>query len=286
LINTKLENIIFVSYDTKIIKHGNIIMDENSKPTLDMYKFVQIAYDWFNERLFDKQLSPCIITFQREKNTCGYYSPARWKGETHSVDEIALNPNFFITIRPLELMQTIVHEMCHKWQHDHGTASRSGYHNWEWANKMESIGLIPSSTGRIGGRKTGQKMSDYPQTNGAFEIACKMLANSGHKLPYIDRKTGLYQPSNMLDKNILELTGNTELIITSPFAEQFEISLGNANLNLASQVLPSNKNKIKYTCPSCKTNVWGKSDLKIKCVPCDLVFLAKIEEKQNLGDFI
>lgn len=246
-------------------------MVKQEKPTLDMYKFVQTAYDWFNERLFDNKLSECIITFQREKKICGYYSPARWQNENHSIDEIALNPNYFITIRPLELMQTIVHEMCHKWQHDYGTPSRNGYHNQEWATKMESVGLIPSSTGRIGGKKTGQKISDYPQPDGLFEIACLMLANSGHKLPYIDTRTGISQPIDMLEGNIFNLPNN-ELVLTSPFAEQFEISLGNSNLSLAANLPPTNKNKIKYTCPDCKVNVWGKPNLKIKCMPCDTAF--------------
>ena len=33
-----------------------------------------------------------------------------------------------------------------------------------------------------------------------------------------------------------------------------------------------NKNKVKYTCPSCETNVWGKADLNIRCDDCDEQF--------------
>lgn len=245
--------------------------ETNIKPTLDMYKFMQTCYDWFNERLFDNSLSSCIITFQREKQTCGYFSHQRWQSNEKNVDEIALNPNFFVTIRPLELMQTLVHEMCHKWQHQFGTPSRGGYHNKEWANKMESIGLMPSSTGKVGGKKTGQRMSDYPITGGLFEIACTMLANGGYKLPYIDVKTGLYQPSG---EDLT--TSGMPLILDSPFVEQVKLDYGNSNLSYSLENPPINKKKTKYTCPDCKTNVWGKSGLEIMCVTCDSIFISEI----------
>lgn len=50
--------------------------------------------------------------------------------------------------------------MTHLWQYHFGKPGRRGYHNKEWANKMESIGLMPSSTGQPGGDKTGDKMAE------------------------------------------------------------------------------------------------------------------------------
>jgi hypothetical protein len=32
------------------------------------------------------------------------------------------------------------------------------------------------------------------------------------------------------------------------------------------------RNKVKYTCPKCHTNVWGKPELVIFCGPCDAAF--------------
>ena len=40
-------------------------------------------------------------------------------------------------------MATLVHEMIHQWQEDHGHPPRRCYHNAEWADKMEAIGLMP-----------------------------------------------------------------------------------------------------------------------------------------------
>ena len=47
-----------------------------------------------------------------------------------------------ILSRPIEeSMGTLVHEMVHFWQQEFGTPSRRGYHNREWADKMEALGL-------------------------------------------------------------------------------------------------------------------------------------------------
>ncbi|MCL5237762.1 MAG: hypothetical protein M1353_07940 [Nitrospirae bacterium] len=32
---------------------------------------------------------------------------------------------------------------------------------------------------------------------------------------------------------------------------------------------PNRWTKVKYTCPGCSLNVWGKPGLRIKCVDCD-----------------
>jgi hypothetical protein len=79
-------------------------------------------------------------------------------------------------------MQTLVHEMTHVWQHVFGKPSARGYHNKEWAAKMKSIGLMPSSTGMVGGKETGQRMRDYPIPNGRFLKACDDLFATGWKL--------------------------------------------------------------------------------------------------------
>ena len=161
----------------------------SNKPTIQMYTFIQNAYDFFNERLFNSELPACLLTLQREKNAMGYFSEERWEqGEgKRKIHEIALNPSFFITHKPLELMQTIVHEMVHLWQYEFGKPSHRTYHNKEWADKMESIGLMPSNTGLPGGKRTGQAMSDYPIKNGAFYFQCIAFAQLGYKLPFYDR---------------------------------------------------------------------------------------------------
>lgn len=66
-------------------------------PTFETYNELQTAYDFFNTRLFDGGLPPCLITLQREKRTYGYFSSKRFVGSKSGqmVDEIAMNPSYF-----------------------------------------------------------------------------------------------------------------------------------------------------------------------------------------------
>jgi hypothetical protein len=47
---------------------------------------------------------------------------------------------------------------------------------------MKSIGLQPSSTGMVGRKETGQKMSDYVIPNGPFADAFSKLARTGWRM--------------------------------------------------------------------------------------------------------
>ena len=58
-------------------------------PTDEAYAELQQAYDHFNGALFNGALPQCLITLQREKRTCGYFSPERFislDGRTHGRD--------------------------------------------------------------------------------------------------------------------------------------------------------------------------------------------------------
>jgi predicted SprT family Zn-dependent metalloprotease len=79
----------------------------------------------------------------------------------YTVDEIAMNPVYF-SIRTIKAtLSTLVHEMVHQWQFHFGEPGRRGYHNKQWAARMERVGLMPSDTGEPGGRKVGQSMTHY-----------------------------------------------------------------------------------------------------------------------------
>lgn len=158
-------------------------------PTPAFYAALQRAYEHFNARLFDGALPHCLLTVQRERGTWGFFSAARWAHNPsgRTLHEIALNPACFTHRSMLELFQTLVHEMVHLWQHEYGRPGRGHYHNAEWADKMESIGLMPSDTGRPGGRRTGQRMHDYPLRGGRFEAAARELMEAGFQLPWLDR---------------------------------------------------------------------------------------------------
>jgi hypothetical protein len=148
------------------------------------YGGLQEAYDFFNVILFDGALPDVFITYQRRANSAGYFAPDRFSGriEKFGRHELALNPDTFIAHSDEWICQTLVHEMTHGWQQHCGTPPARGYHNREWANKMKAIGLQPSSTGAVGGKETGARMSDYVIPDGPFTKAFAKLAATGWKL--------------------------------------------------------------------------------------------------------
>ena len=157
-------------------------------PTRETYAELQQAYDHFNRALFGDELPGCLITLQREKRTCGYFSAERFAHvDGQTIDEIAINPAYFAVVPLTETMQTLVHEMCHLWQYRFGKPGRSRYHNEQWAAKMESIGLMPSSTGRPGGKRTGDLMANFAIEAGAFLGACAALLTSDFRISWYDR---------------------------------------------------------------------------------------------------
>ena len=159
-------------------------------PTLVLYEEFQKAFNFYNERLFVEEPVPqCLIVMTRKNRTHGYLIPSRWGNpETNEFHhELALNPVDFAFRTIEEVLSTLVHEMVHGWQVDHGKkVPKKSYHNREWADRMEEVGLIPSNTGEADGKRTGQSVSHYIDTGGEFFQQTKYLLDTGWVIPYID----------------------------------------------------------------------------------------------------
>lgn len=248
-------------------------------PTHETYGELQMAYDHFNERLFDGKLPSCLITLQREKRTFGYFSAARFASvEGTTTDEIAMNPTYFAAVPIIETLQTQVHEMTHLWQHHFGKPGRGRYHNEEWARKMESIGLMPSSTGQPGGARTGDCMADYAIEGGRFLAACQELLTAKFKLSWYDRFPAvdhvLAGQASMANQ-IRGMEGTKPPMASIPALAEAVKPTGQAAEGINGEVGPAatpvNKsNRLKYTCSGCKDAiaVWGKPGLKLICGEC------------------
>lgn len=224
------------------------------KPTKDFYDLFQFIYDFFNHNLFRNELPNCMIVITRKKGVFGYYAKDRWvNSENIKTDELAINPLFFNKYPIIEIFKTMGHEMCHLWQHHFGTPSRRTYHNKEWGNKMISIGLMPSNTGKEGGSMTGQQMMEYVIENSIFLNVCSELIKEDYfKNFWID-----LSPSDILENN-------------SDLQDPLY-----GILNYGSGSMPGTgkdtqgKRKIKYVCNCCKIKVWGKEGLSLTCNDCD-----------------
>ncbi len=221
-------------------------------PTQTAHLELQAAYDRLNIELFDAMLPACLITLQRKSKNCyGYFSATRFgavAGE-RVVDELAMNPQHFRQQTPVEILQTLAHEMCHAWQFHHGKqkANRS-YHNKEWGAKMEEIGLMPSHNGQPGGKRTGQHMLDYVIAGGRFETVTKAMVVEGFAPSYYDRDEPKKTTNDGHEAETVE--GNGETLDATPSGK-----------------------RIKYRCPGCRAQAWGKAQLQIACLPCIQVFV-------------
>ena len=121
-------------------------------------------------------------------HSSGHFAPDKYnlRTETHGgrKHELSLNPDDFTGKTDKQVGQTMLHEMVHEWQHHHGKKKRAkySYHDREWADKMQSLGLMPSNTGMVGGKRTGTQMSDYIIPGGAYDRAFDELAATGWRL--------------------------------------------------------------------------------------------------------
>jgi len=155
--------------------------------TKEQFKLLDDLYSYYNKTLFDGKLKDCMIITSRKKGSNGYFISDNWsnkkkaeKTEEKNIHEISLNPDY-LDRKDEEWQSTLVHEMVHLWQYDNGKPGRGKYHNKEWARKMEEIGLMPSNTGKEGGKKTGQNMTHYIIPNGPFINAFNALADKDIK---------------------------------------------------------------------------------------------------------
>lgn len=213
-------------------------------PTDATYKTLESAFEFFNKELFEGKLPTCLITMQRHRKARGYFCPEMfiYRGDNpHSIHEIAMNPQYFSGRSDEQIISTLVHEMVHLWQQEYGNPPRGNYHNREWAEKMESLGLIPSTTGEEGGAKTGTSVTHYINPDGAYQRLIKTFLADHEAIQYQDRVT----------------------------PEQ--------------RAKAKKKNKVKYTCPKCLQNAWGKPGIRLICGEENALMISKEKETDENG---
>lgn len=222
-------------------------------PTEEQFQSLNRAYRYFNEKLFDGKLPDCILNFSRKRNTHGFLAPNRWRRveeQEYSTHEISLTP-LTLYRSPIEVFSTLVHEQAHLWQWEFGSPSRSGYHNREWADKMEELGLMPTDTGKEGGKRTGQKMTHMIIEGGAYQKVFNEMPEE-YLLPFASLEGDLF-------RSLINGGSGTN-------------GKDDPRTKRLKKLRPPSRNKTKYSCPSCRVNVWGKPQLKIVCGDCETSF--------------
>lgn len=238
-----------------------------NSPSLTLYTALQAAFDHFNANLFEGRLPPCLITLRSASRVYGYHHAGRFIAPDGQVlDELGMHPGFF-TLRPIEtVMSTLVHEMVHHWQHFAGTPSPSNAHNRQWADKMLSLGLQPSSTGLPGGKNTGRSVSHYILPDGPFVPACKDLLSRGFTLPWLDRHAPTRPESQQAVQEALKKAGIVLEMTPAPITQLPAQTNGSPSVWNPPSRKPATR--FKYTCPKCQVKAWAAPNTQILCGVC------------------
>lgn len=204
------------------------------KPTRETYDPLQQAYEILNRALFDGALPNCLITLQRHKHSYGYFCGDRFgRADGTFTDEIALNPSHFRDRSQEEILSTLAHEMVHLWQHHFGKPGRGRYHNKDWAEKMRSIGLQPTSTGKDGGDETGDVMDHIIVADGPFDRTVRKLLARGLVISWTEQPEKQVAPGDDAGED-----------------EESKSKSGK---------------RVRYVCPHGDTKAWAKHGAKLVC---------------------
>ena len=207
---------------------------QSIKPTRETYDPLQQAYETLNRSLFEGELPNCLITLQRSKKSYGYFCGDRFgRADGTLTDEIALNPTHFRDRPQEEVLATLAHEMVHLWQHHFGKPGRGRYHNKEWAEKMRSIGLQPTSNGQGRWRRNRRCHGPYDRRGWSLRPdASRKLLAKGLVVAWIE------QPEKRAD------------VVEDDDGEEKESKSGK---------------RVRYVCPHGDTKAWAKHGAKLVC---------------------
>jgi len=204
----------------------------STDPTNAQFAAYRAMWAYFNTVLFGGALGDVILNFSRLARSLGFFAPERWRDVGDQVThEISLNPAHLKRDNAKDAASTLVHEMVHLWRHGQPNPPRNGYHDRQWADKMEALGLMPSSTAAPGGVRVGYRMSHYLIPGCAFEqmpAECHLPWTCG-----IDDEARGAKKAKKAKKEA------------------------------------ARKVKVKYSCPGCELNVWGRGGLRLRCEDCD-----------------
>ncbi len=126
--------------------------------------FLYEQVDLMRAELFDGKVPEVVLSFDvTDRRTLGHYHlrrnglGVRW----------ALNLNPVHLARPVfEVLATLLHELAHAWQHEHGTPSKPPHHNREFRDRCEAFGVPTDEGGHDLGVRNGTPFEAYCRRHG------------------------------------------------------------------------------------------------------------------------
>ncbi len=224
-------------------------------PALQASAELQFALNHFNQAFWDGQVPDPILMYTSKPKCFGYFAPDKFENADRKVvSAIALNSAYLAVRSDRESLGTLAHEAVHAWRHYLGPLNRKGsrgsggYHDKVWADEMERIGLIPSSTAAPGGKRTGYRVSHNILPGGMFDRVCSELLATGFRISWADR-------------------------IVRPNSGDFGFGAseaGGESVGPNAAIKAKKRDRIRFTCSdkSCGLNAWAKPSAKLICGNC------------------
>ena len=130
----------------------------------EVVAFLYRHVDLMRGEFFGGQVPEVVLSFEvTDRRTLGHYHirrlslGVRW----------ALNLNPVHLARPVyQVLATLLHELAHAWQHQHGTPSKPPHHNKEFREKCEGFGLPTDEGGHDLGVRHGSPFEAYCRRHG------------------------------------------------------------------------------------------------------------------------
>ena len=143
---------------------------------------------------------------------------------------------------------------------------------------MEDVGLMPSNTGRPGGKKTGQQMTHYIIRGGRFQKAVYDLLKNGFSISWYDRWTTGTSVTSKTNSDILEDwlaatdKNDTDLInrltLTISKSRPGQTPDEDDAVNGIKPPVKGTGTRTKFSCPECGLNAWAKPSAVLICGEC------------------
>lgn len=223
-------------------------MSTKKSLTIQQYTTLDEAYKFFNKTLFKNDLPQVMLLLHRKgKRNLGYHHPNRFASreelEKRMSKKIKADEIHYIdelSLNPDNFIgctdTSILSVLVHEMAH-------------VWRHHCYKVKEAPRSG--YHDKVWGQKME---------EIGL-MPSNTGDEG---GKKTGQQMHHYIIKGGKFE----TQSLI---FLKNKSIKLTSFPLSKAAST--QNKNKVKYSCPSCEANIWGKPGLKVQCIECEEEFL-------------
>jgi hypothetical protein len=215
-------------------------------PTLEAYGELQFAYDHYNRVLFHDALPPCLITLHRESHrVLGYFSHKRFV--RLSDGRTAADE---IAMNPMHFAGRSVVAVL-------STLVHEMVHLWQAHLGKPSRKAYHNKEWAEKMKAIGLQPSDTGDPGGK---------ETGQKMNHYISAGGAFDKA-------------TDVLLQGGFA------LSWADAAILDKVAKPKKSgtRVKYTCPACGANAWGKGELHLICGACDQAMRADTPEEGEDG---